>query len=111
MSVLVQAPIAVTNAAYVSLTAATFARGVAIQEDSSTAGSGLQVLWPNGNVDYYAPSQQPIIIGNIVPNGVGPLVGKPAGWNGLSAGNCPATVYCQVKAMGANTNVRVSETN
>jgi hypothetical protein len=111
MALLVQPVIAVTNGAYVSITAKTFARGVAIQEDGSTAGAGLQVLWPNGTVSEYPPSQQPIIIGNIVPNGVGPLVGTPAGWNGLSAANCPATVYCQIKSMGANTNVRVSETN
>jgi hypothetical protein len=111
MGLQVQAPIAVTSAAYVPLTAKTFARGAAIAEDSSGSAAGLQVLWPNGNVDYYQPSQQPIIIGNIVPNGVGPLVGSPAGWNGLSAANCPATVYCQVKSMGAATTVRVSETN
>jgi hypothetical protein len=109
MAVQVQAPIAVTSAAYVSLTAKTFARGVAIVEDSSGSSAGLQVLWPNGNVDYYQPSQQPIIIGNIVPNGVGPLVGVPAAWNGIAS--TPATVYCQVKSMGAATEVRISETN
>lgn len=113
MAIQVQPTIAVTSAAYVSILALTFARGVSIQEDGSLGGafSGLQVLWPNGSVSYYPPTEQPIIIGNIVPNGVGPLVGKPAGWNGLSAGNCPATVYCQVKSMGANTTVRVAETN
>jgi hypothetical protein len=111
MGIQVQAPIAVTGAAFVALTAKTFARGVAIQEDGTGAAAGLIVLWPNGNTDEYPPTQQPIIIGNIVPNGVGPLVGSPAGWNGLSAANCPATVYCQVKSMGAATAVRVSETN
>lgn len=113
MGLQVQPPIAVNAAggAYVPLTAKTFARGVSIEEDSSGIQAGLQVLWPNGSVDYYQPEQQPIIIGNIVPNGVGPFVGNPAGWNGLSAANCPATIYCQVKSMGAATAVRISETN
>ena len=105
---IVQAPIAVTSAAQVSLVAKIFASYVEIAEDGTGSAAGLKVTWPNGNVSEYPPSQQPITIGNKEHIGRGPLVGSPATYNGATAA-APATVYCQVESMGADTKVRVSE--
>jgi len=113
MGLVVQAPIAVTSAAYVQLSASTFARAVSIAEDATGTAAGLIVKWPNGNVVEYTPAMQPIVIGN--PGGGGaPLVGAPACGPAVSSyvgANPAATNYCQVKSMGATTAVRVSETN
>ena len=102
----VQAVQSVTSAAQVNLVAKIFASYVEISEDASTAGAGLKVTWPSGNVSEYAPSQQPITIGDRDHIGRGPLVGVPANYNGS---NNSATLYCQVESLGNNTNVRVSE--
>jgi hypothetical protein len=101
-----QAVQSVTSAAQVSLSAAIFASYVEIAEDASTAGAGLKVTWPNGNVSDFSPSMQPITIGSKEHIGRGPLVGVPANYNG---GGGAATLYCQVESLGANTNVRVME--
>ena len=106
-----QAPIAVTSATYVPITAKAFSRYTEIAEDASVPAAGLLVLWPNGNVDNYAPADQPIKIGN-PGGGAGPFVGVPAQASSFPGGVGPAaTVYCNIKSMGANTAVRVSENN
>lgn len=104
----VQAPIAVTNAAQVDLVAKVFSSYVEIAEDGSGSLAGLKVTWPNGSVSEYTPAQQPIIIGSKDHIGRGPHVGSPANYNGATFA-APATVYCQVESMGADTKVRVSE--
>jgi len=101
-----QAPVAVTSATGVPIIAKTFARYVEIQEDGLGTQAGLQVTWPNGNVDNFSPAMQPIKLGTI--DGSGPLVGAPANYNGLGG---PATVYCTVKSLGAATSVTTSEWN
>ena len=106
MARLNQAPIAVTSAAYVPMTAKAFARYVEIQEDGSGTQSGLKVTWPNGNVDEFTPAMQPIKIGT--QDGSGPLVGVPANYNGMGGA---ATTYCSVEAIGATTAVTISEWN
>ena len=106
MGLQVQAPIAVTSAVQVPLTAKTFARYVEIAEDASGSATGLKVTWPNGNVSEYTPAMQPIKIGTV--DGSGPLIGVPANYNGAGGA---ATTYCTVESMGADTNVRISETN
>ena len=106
MGLQVQAPIAVTSGTPVALTAHTFARYVEIAEDGSGSAAGLAVTWPNGHISEYAPSQQPIKIGT--QDGSGPLVGTPLNFNGP---NTPATQYCTVESLGANTYVRISEFN
>jgi hypothetical protein len=109
----VQAPIAVnaTGGAYTNITAATYSRYVEIAEDGSGAAAGLTVKWPNGNVVNYPPSAQPIKIGN-PGGGAGPLVGQPGQPTSYPGGvAAPATIYCQIKSMGAATVVRVSEDN
>lgn len=106
MGLQVQAPIAVTSAAQVPLTAKAFARYVEIAEDGSGSAAGLKVTWPNGNVSEYTPAMQPIKIGT--QDGSGPLVGTPANYNGP---NTPATQYCTVESLGADTKVRISEQN
>ena len=105
---LVQAPIAVTNAAQVNLIAKVFASYVEIAEDGSGSAAGLKVTWPNGNVSEYTPAMQPVTIGSKEHIGRGPIVGSPANYNGATAA-APATVYCQVESLGADTKVRVSE--
>lgn len=102
----VQPLYSVTSAAQVSIVAALFASYVEITEDGSGAAAGLKVTWPNGNVSYYTPAQQPITIGSKEHIGRGPFVGCPANYN---RGNGAATLYCQVESMGATTEVRVSE--
>lgn len=106
MGLQVQAPIAVTSAAQVPLTSKAFARYVEIAEDGSGSAAGLKVTWPNGSVSEYTPAMQPIKIGT--QDGCGPFVGVPANYNGA---NGPATLYCDVESMGADTFVRISETN
>jgi hypothetical protein len=106
MGLQVQAPIAVTSAAQVPLTAQAFARYVEIAEDGSGSAAGLKVTWPNGNISEYTPAMQPIKIGTV--DGSGPLVGVPANYNG---GGGAATQYCTVESLGANTTVRISEFN
>ena len=106
MGIRVQPPIAVTNAAFVPMTAATFARYVEIAEDGSGAAAGLKVTWPNGSVSEYTPAMQPIKIGTL--DGSGPLVGVPANYNGAGG---VATTYCTAESMGVSTFVRISETN
>lgn len=106
MGLQVQAPIAVTSSVQVALTAKAFARYVEIAEDGSGSAAGLKVTWPNGSVAEYTPAMQPIKIGK--DNGTGPFVGVPANYNGL---NGAATQYCTVESMGADTKVRISETN
>ena len=104
----VQAPIAVTSAAQVNMTAKIFASYVEIAEDGSGSGAGLKVTWPNGSVSEYPPAQQPVKIGSTDHIGRGPLVGSPANYNGATYA-APETVYCQVESMGAATAVRISE--
>ncbi len=106
MGIQVQAPIAVTSAAEVPLTAHTFARYVEIAEDGSGTAAGLKVTWPNGNVSIYTPAMQPITIGT--KDGSGPAVGVPANYNNLGGS---ATVYCNVESLSTNTAVRISEWN
>ena len=106
MGLQVQAPIAVTSGTPVALTAHTFARYVEITEDGSGSAAGLAVTWPNGSVSEYTPAMQPIKIGTI--DGSGPLVGVPANYSGATNA---ATQYCTVESMGADTKVRISETN
>jgi hypothetical protein len=114
---------AVTGAAYVNITASTYATYVEIQEDGSGVAAGLKVKFPSDNftaVYEYPPAAQPIKIGIPPASGFGagkaPLVGKPditskvpnqAG--GYTNVDQPATVYCQVESMGATTVVRVDE--
>ena len=99
---------AVTSGANVAITAKIFASYVEIAEDDSATAVGLIVTWPNGSVSEYSPTKQPIKIGDATHIGRGPLVGVPANYSGATNA-VPATPYCQVKSMGANTNVRVSE--
>lgn len=106
MGLQVQAPIAVTSAVQVPLTAKAFARYVEISEDASGSAAGLKITWPSGNVSEYTPSQYPIRIGT--QDGSGPLVGVPSNYNGAGGS---ATQYCTVESLGANTYVRVSEYN
>jgi hypothetical protein len=103
---IVQSPIAVTSAAQVNLVAKVFSSYVEIAEDGSGSAAGLKVTWPNGSVSEYPPAQQPILIGDKTHIGRGPFEGVPANYN---SGGGPATVYCQVESMAANTIVRVSE--
>lgn len=105
---IVQAPAAVTSGAQVNLVAKIFASYVEIAEDATGSAAGLKVTWPNGSVSEYAPSAQPVKIGSENHIGRGPLVGSPANYNGAAAA-APATVYCQVESLGADTKVRVSE--
>ena len=105
---IVQGPLAVTSAAQVNLVAKIFASYVEIAEDGSGSGAGLKVTWPSGSVSEYTPAQQPVTIGSREHIGRGPLVGSPANYNG-AAPAAPATLYCQVESLGANTYVRVSE--
>lgn len=106
MGLQVQALIAVTSLVQVPLTAKAFARYVEITEDGSGSAAGLKVTWPNGSVVNYTPAMQPIKIGT--QDGCGPFVGVPANYNGA---NGAATQYCTVESMGADTKVRISETN
>lgn len=109
----VQAPIAInaTSGAYVTISAAAYARAVEISEDGSGDGAGLTVKWPNGNVVNYPPAQQPIKIAN-PGGGAGGFVGVPSQPTNFPGGTGPAaTVYCQIKSMGAATAVRVTEDN
>ena len=114
MAELVQ-PLLAVNASTggtVPMKAASFCRYVEIQEDGSGAQQGITITWPNGNTVNYPPSQQPVCLGNktgALGGATGPFVGVPAGWNGLSAANCPATVYGQVISMGAATELRITE--
>lgn len=105
---IVQAPISVTSAVQVNLTAKIFASYVEIAEDGSGSAAGLKITWPNGNVSEYTPSQQPITIGDKTHIGRGPLVGTPANYNGATYA-APATLYAQVESLGADTKVRISE--
>jgi hypothetical protein len=109
----VQAPIAInaTGGAYTAITAKAFSRYTEIAEDGSGSAAGLTVQWPNGNVDNYPPSAQPIKIGN-PGGGAGSLVGQPGQPTNFPGGVAvPATQYCQIKSMGAATAVRVTEDN
>jgi hypothetical protein len=103
----VQAPIAVTSGTPVAITAKAFARYAEMSEDGSGAAAGLSVTWPNGNTVEYTPSQYPIVLAG-TKDGCGPLVGVPANYNGTTS---PATQYCTVESLGANTYVRVTEQN
>ena len=103
----VQAPIAVTSAAQVAITAKAFARYAEMSEDASGSAAGLKVTWPNGNVSEYTPSQYPIVLAG-TKDSSGPLVGTPLNYNGP---NTAATQYCTVESLGANTYVRVTEIN
>jgi hypothetical protein len=96
----------VSSGTNVPITANIFASYVEIAEDDSATPVGLIVTWPNGSVSEYAPSRQPITIGDKYHIGRGPFEGVPANYNGAKGS---ATQYCQVKSAGANTNVRVSE--
>jgi hypothetical protein len=96
----------VTSGANVALTAKIFASYVEIAEDGSGAAAGLVVTFPNGSVVNYTPAMQPIKIGDTTHIGRGPFIGVPANYNG---GGGAATPYCQVKSMGADTKVRISE--
>ena len=98
----------VTSSANVALAAKIFASYVEIAEDGSGAAAGLVVTWPNGSVVIYTPAMQPIVIGDKTHIGRGPLVGVPANYSG-TINAVPATPYCQVKSMGVDTKVRVSE--
>lgn len=98
----------VTSGANVALTAKIFASYVEIAEDGSGAAAGLVVTWPNGSVVNYTPAMQPITIGDKTHIGRGPLVGVPANYSG-TINAVPATPYCQVKSLGADTKVRISE--
>ena len=104
----VQAVQAVTSEAQVNLVAEIFASYVEIAEDASGSAAGLTVTWPNGSVSEYSPAMQPVTIGSKDHIGRGPLVGTPVNYNG-SVAAAPATLYCQVESMGADTYVRVSE--
>ena len=106
MGLQTQAPIAVTSATPVAITAKAFSRYTEITEDGSGAMAGLKVTWPNGSVDSYTPAQYPIKIGT--QGGAGGFVGVPANYNG---GTVAATQYCTLVSLGANTYVRVSEYN
>jgi hypothetical protein len=115
MGVLTQTPTTVnaSSGANVALTAMTFARYVEIQEDGPSANwQGLTVTWPNGSVDNYPATGEPIVIGNkagALGGSGGPLVGVPANYNGS---NNPATTYCNVKSLTATaTSVHVTEWN
>ena len=115
MATLVQAPTAVNGSAgaNVNLIAKTFARYAEVQEDGPSANwQGLTITWPNGNVDNYPPSAEPVTLAGNKPGvggATGPLVGMPAG--ALSPANA-ATVYAQVKSLTATaTSVHVTEVN
>lgn len=107
----------VTNAAQVAITAKAIARGFRIQEDGSGSAAGLKITWPDGTVAEYAPAQQPIVVGDVLEGGMTPIIGVPAGAMNPSlpmpGGNTqpasPATQYCTVESMGANTAVQVTE--
>jgi hypothetical protein len=100
-----------TGGAYTNIFAGAFSRYVEIAEDGSGSAAGLTVKWPNGNVDNYPPGAQPIKIGN-PGGGAGGLVGVPAQPTNFPGGVAPAaTLYCQIKSMGAATVVRVTEDN
>lgn len=99
----------VTSGAQVNLVAKIFASYAEVSEDTSGAAAGLKITWPNGNVSEYTPAMQPVVLaGDKDHIGRGPLVGSPANYNG-STFAAPATVYCQVESVGADTKVRVSE--
>lgn len=113
--------IAIT-AAFSAVSATIFSNYVEIQEDGSGAAAGLKVKFPDDNftaVYEYPPDQQPIRIGtpeNTGAPGGAPFAGVPTqsapiagGGNAYIANTNPATVYCQVASMGADTVIRVDE--
>lgn len=101
-----QALVAVATGAYTPITASTWARYVEIAEDGAAAPGGIRVKWPNGTVDTYTPSMQPVKIGN--PSGnTGPFVGAPAD----AISGRAATQYCQIESVGATSSIRVMEQN
>lgn len=110
----VQAPIALTSGAYTAITAKAYARKVRIEEDGLAAPAGITVQWPNGNVDTYTPAQQPIILEN-PGGGAGACIGVPAdvpnGGASYVGASRAATVYCNVKSVGATGSLRVTEIN
>ncbi|HEY1808859.1 MAG TPA: hypothetical protein VGG42_09870 [Acidobacteriaceae bacterium] len=115
--------IAVTAAAYVTVSATIFSQYVEIQEDASGSAAGLEVTFPDDNFTQayeYQPSAQPIKIGTPIvtgKSGSARLVGKPDRTVSVPSSvtgkyvnvDEPATIYCKVKSLGANTNIRVDE--
>jgi hypothetical protein len=103
---------AVTSAAYVPITAQTFARYAEIAEDGTGSAAGLIVEFPDGSVGQWLPGQEPIKFQN-PGGGAGGFVGTPAqpGANFAVVIPVPASVYCQVKSAGAATVVRLFEVN
>lgn len=110
------------TAAFTPITASTYANSVSIMEDGSGSAAGLKVKFPDDNftaVYEYPPAQQPIRIGQKEVTGDpgrGKLIGTPAqdvpiAGSGAAyvANTQPATVYCQIASMGADTAVRVEE--
>lgn len=110
------------TAAFTPVSATIFSNYVEIAEDGSGAAAGLKVKFPDDDftaVYEYAPGAQPIKIGtpeNTGAPGGARLAGVPAqsvpiagGGNTYIVNTNPATVYCQIASMGANTVIRVDE--
>jgi hypothetical protein len=102
--------VGVTNAADTNILATMFARGFQIEESADGSAAGLQITWPDGTVCKYANGDEPLSSGNVTGYGAGPLVGAPAQASSFPGGTGPAaTIYCKVRSLGANTNVRCTE--
>lgn len=110
------------TAAFTPVSATIFSNYVEIQEDGSGSAAGLKVKFPTDNftaVYEYPPADQPVKIGtpeNTGAPGTAPFAGVPeqdapiatAGAT-YKANTNPATVYCEVASMGADTVIRVDE--